>query len=347
MLVVSEVKSHEFDRLIERDLPSQRLYLLYGPDRGLISERAAAIAAKTGVDLKDPFSLIRLDGSDLQQAPGRLADEANALGLFGGQRLVWIKASGSEKGLIEGFAHLAAEPPRDAYLLIEAGDLKKNAPLRKAGETARSVLSIACYADDARSLNALIDQELGKAGLRVTPEARELLRDSLGGDRIASRNEIAKLALYCRDMPVIEESHVSEIIGDASAASVDDAVDAVLKGDMEQLTAALRKITASKTPIFLVLQSCLRQYQQLDLMRSEMDAGRRQAGDVIATLGRGLHFRRKPIVEAALRSATPAGLGRDLKRLQAAIFQSRSRAALEDDIAAQALLAVAAQARRG
>lgn len=332
--------------MIERDLPSQRLYLLYGPDRGLVSERAAAIAKKTGIALDDPFSLIRLDGSDLQQTPGRLADEAYSLGLFGGQRLVWIKASGSEKSLIEGLALLAAEPPEDAFVVIEASDLKKTSALRKTGETARSVLSIACYADDARALNSLIDNELGQAGLRLTPAARERLRDSLGGDRIASRNEIAKLALYCRDVSVIEEGHVAEIIGDASAVSVDDAVDAVLKGDMEALSAALRKITASKSPIFLVLQACLRQYQLLDMMRNEMDASRKTAGDVLGTLGRGLHFRRKPLVESALRQATSQSLARDLRRLQGAIYQSRSRPALENEIAAQALLAVTAQAKR-
>jgi DNA polymerase III delta subunit len=72
-------------------------------------------------------------------------------------------------------------------------------------------------ADDARALNALIDQELGLEGLRISPAARERLTEALGGDRIASRNEIRKLALYCRGMGSIEEDHVLEIVGDASA----------------------------------------------------------------------------------------------------------------------------------
>ena len=343
---MSEIKSHEFDGFLQRPLRDNRLYLVYGPDRGLVSERAGQIAAKTGVALDDPFSLIKLDASDLQQSPGRLLDEVNTIGLFGGEKLVWIRASGTEKTLVESFSTLAQQPPDGSYVIIEAGDLKKGTGVRKIGETARSVVAIACYSDDARALNGLIDHELGQEGLRITPAARQRLNEALGGDRIASRNEIRKLALYCRGLAMIEEEHVSEIVGDASAISVDDAIDAVLKGDVDGLQHAIRKITASKTAIFLVLQACLKQFQLLDLMRAEMDDRRQQPSQVIATLGRHLHFRRKPLVEAALKTWTLPAIGRELGRLQTAIYQSRTRQSLEDSIAMQTLLAITLQSAR-
>jgi DNA polymerase III subunit delta len=79
---MADIKSHEFDAFLQRPL-KDRLYLIYGPDRGLVSERAAQIAAKTGIALDDPFSLIKLDAADLQQDAGRLLDEVNGIGLFG------------------------------------------------------------------------------------------------------------------------------------------------------------------------------------------------------------------------------------------------------------------------
>ncbi|MBB5539188.1 DNA polymerase III subunit delta [Rhizobium giardinii] len=343
---MSEIKSHEFDGLLQRPLRDNRLYVVYGPDRGLVSERAGQIAAKTGVALDDPFSLIKLDASDLQQSPGRLLDEVNTIGLFGGEKLVWIRASGTEKTLVDSFSTLAQQPPDGSYVIIEAGDLKKGTGVRKIGETARSVVAVACYSDDARALNRLIDHELGEEGLRITPAARQRLNEALGGDRIASRNEIRKLALYCSGLAMIEEEHVSEIVGDASAISVDDAIDAVLKGDVDGLQHAIRKITASKTAIFLVLQACLKQFQLLDLMRAEMDDRRQQPSQVIATLGRHLHFRRKPLVEAALKTWTLPAIRRELGRLQTAIYQSRTRQSLEDSIAMQTLLAITLQSAR-
>ena len=343
---MSEIKSHEFDAFLQRPLGDHRLFLVYGPDRGLVSERAAQIAGRSGVDLTDPFSLIRLDGSDLQQNPGRLLDEVNTIGLFGGEKLIWVRASGSEKPLVDGFSLLAQQSPISSFVIVEAGDLKKTAALRKSGETARSVISVACYSDDARAISGLIDQELAQANMRISPAARERLNDALGGDRIASRNEIRKLVLYCQGMATIEEEQVMDIVGDASAVSVDDAVDAVLKGDADGLRHAVAKIVASKTAIFLVLQACLKQFQLLDLMRSEMDDKRQQPAQVVATLGRHLHFRRKPLIESALRTWTSQAIRRELGRLQTAIFQSRARQSLEDSIAMQCLLAIALQSAR-
>ncbi|MGX5721073.1 DNA polymerase III subunit delta [Shinella zoogloeoides] len=343
---MAEVKSHEFDAFVKRKPLPVRLFLVYGPDRGLVSERAAALAAASGVDLDDAFSIVKLDAGEVGNQPGRLVDEMNAIGLFGGDRLVWIRNAGSEKGISDGLDILARMPPGPSTLIIEAGDLKKGAALRKAAESSSQAVAIACYADDGRALQALIDQELAAEGLRISPAARERLVETIGGDRLASRNELRKLALYCRGKALVEEQDVEEIVGDASAISTDDAVDAVLKGDREGFMHAIQKIVSSKTPVFLVLQGCLRQFQLLELMRAEMDEKRAPAAQAMATLGRHLHFRRKPIVENALKSWTGPAIRRETQRLQAAILQSRQRPALEDTIAMQTMLATVLQSAR-
>lgn len=343
---MAEIKAHEFDSFVKRRARDFRIFLVYGPDRGLVSERAAELARITGVDMADAFSFMRLDAADINADPGRLFDEANSTGLFGGEKLIWIKGAGADKGLSEALSGLAENPPSGAWIIIEAGDLKKGANLRKAAESAAAAMAIPCYADDAKALNLLIDEELSAAGLRITADARMALQECLGGDRIASRNEIRKLVLYARDDGLIEESHVAAIVGDASAISADDAVDAVLKGDLAGFHHAIQKVVTSKTPVFLVLQGCLRQLQLLDLMRTEIDGRRASVQEAINTHGRHIHFRRKPIMESALRTLSPQAIATEMNRLQAAVLQSRQRASLEDTIAMQALLATTLVARR-
>lgn len=343
---MAEIKAHEFDRLLPRATELYRIFLIYGPDRGLVSERAEALAEKAGVKLDDPFSFTRLDFSDLQGDPGRLVDEVNAMGLFGGSKVIWVRGSGSDKALVDALQALTGGSIPENFLIIEAGDLKKTSGLRKAGESGKFSVAIPCYADDVKSLNALIDAEMAAENLRISSDARSLLLESLGGDRIASRNEIRKLALYCRGQGMVEETHVVEIIGDASSISTDDAVDCVLKGDLPGLHRALQRITNSKTPIFLVLQSCLRQFQLLDAMRAEMDEKRLPSAQVMQTAGRHIHFKRKPLVERALRGWSADALARETNRLQNAVLQSRQRNALEDTIASQTLLATALQSSR-
>lgn len=343
---MADIKAYEFDQFIKRRARDFRIFLVYGPDRGLVSERAAELAKMTGIDLGDAFSFMRLEAGDINSDPARLFDEANSTGLFGGEKLIWIKGAGADKTLSEALSGLAQNPPSDAWIIVEAGDLKKGANLRKAAEQAAAAMAIPCYADDAKSLNLLIDEELTAAGLRISADARSALQACLGGDRIASRNEIRKLALYARDEGLIEESHVSAIVGDASAISADDAVDAVLKGDLAGFHHAIQKVVTSKTPVFLVLQGCLRQLQLLDLMRTEIDGRRASIQDAVNTHGRHLHFRRKPVVESALRNMSAQVIVTEMNRLQAAVLQSRQRASLEDTVAMQALLATTLVAGR-
>jgi len=343
---MTEIKSHEFERFAEKPAERFRVFVLYGPDRGLVSERASLIAAKTGIDPNDAFASLKLTASDLQGDPGRLLDEVNSIGLFGGEKLVWVKGAANEKALVDALQVLSDNPPESSFLIVEAGDLKKGTGLRKIAEPSRAIAAIPCYADDARAINALIDQELSTENLRISPAARQRLTESLGGDRIASRNEVHKLALYCRGRDVIEEDDVMSIIGDASMVSADDAVDAILKGDRNAFFHATQKIIASKTPIFLVLQGCLRQFQLLDQMRAEMDEKKLQAGQVMQTMGRGVHFRRKPVIERALRTWQPAAIAREMNRLQAAILQSRQRQSLEESVALLTLLSTTLQSGR-
>lgn len=343
---MAEIKSHEFDRFCRSGIESYRIFLVYGPDRGLVSERANVIATKSGVSTDDPFAMVKLDSSDLAGDPGRIADEVGAFGLFGGKKLIWVRASGTEKPLVDALQSLSNGPPSDNVLLIEAGDVKKGSGVRKVAEAARSIAAVPCYADDARAMNNLIDDELKAEDLNITPMARERLLEALGGDRLASRGEIRKLALYRSGQGTIDDQHVMDIIGDASAVSVDDATDAVLEGDLERFGLTFAKVVASKTPVFLILQSCLKQFQLLDLMRSEMEEKRAQPTQIMQTLGRHIHFRRKPIIEKALRNWDCQSIARESSRLQTAILQTRQRQSLEDSIAFHLLMSIGLQSAR-
>jgi DNA polymerase III subunit delta len=343
---MAEIKSHEVEGFLQKQAKLYRVFIVYGPDKGLVTERATALAAITGVDQNDGFALIKLDVGEIQSDPGRLLDEVNSFGLFGGEKLIWIRGASNEKQLVDALQHLGTHPPEGSYVIVEAGDLKKGSALRKVGETHRSIAAIACYQDDARALNALVDQELAAANLRITPAARELLLSSIGGDRIASRNEIRKLVLYCLHEDLVDEHHVLDIIGDASATSTDEVVDAVLNGDPDAFLHAIQKVIASKTAVFLVLQSTMKQFQLLETMRLEMDERQQPASQVMQSLGRGVHFRRKPIIEKTLRSWNSADLSREASKLQSAILLGRQRASLEGEAAIQTLLATTLQAAR-
>ena len=191
------VKNADVDRFIARPDPARSVVLVYGPDSGLVRERVETLVAGAVDDPRDPFSLARIEGDALADEPERLVEEAHTVPLFGGRRAVWVKAGGRNfTPAVERV--LAAPPGADCRIVIEAGDLKRSAPLRAACERSGNAAALPCYADSTRDLNRLIDEEMREAGLTIAPDARAALADLIGGDRGTSRSELRKLALYAR-----------------------------------------------------------------------------------------------------------------------------------------------------
>src|SRR5689334_13118524 len=152
------LRGKEIDSYLARPDPGRPIILLYGPDAGLVRERADALMASAVDDPNDPFSLIRLDGDELASEPSRLVEEALTIPLFGGRRAIRVRAG--SKSFASGVDILAEMHPKDCRIVIEAGELRPDAPLRKACERAKTAVAIACYPDTDRDIARLIDDEL-------------------------------------------------------------------------------------------------------------------------------------------------------------------------------------------
>jgi DNA polymerase III subunit delta len=344
---MAQKKAHEVDTWLARRDPQIPILLFYGPDRGLVSERARKIVASTGLSADDPFSVVRLDAAEIEQTPGRLVDEARTIPMFSDRRLIWVRNAAAQKALAEDVKALAEQPPRDAIILIEAGDLKKGVALRAAVEASEHAMALPCYADEGRNVDSLIDEELQKAGLSIALDARQLLKRSLGGDRLASRGELEKLALYAAGRKQITLDDVQLMTGDVSGLSLDHVIDAVLEGKSADFDAAFNRLSGggNQAPA-QVLSATLRQFQSLQLMRGTMERDGRGAASVVASARPPVFFTRRRTVENALSAWSAEGIARALGSLQAAVLHTRRRPDLALPISRQALLAITLESTR-
>jgi DNA polymerase-3 subunit delta len=199
------------------------------------------------------------------------------------------------------------------------------------------------YADGERDLARLIDTEMRAADLTLKPEARAVLIALLGGDRAASRNELRKLALYARGRAEIEVDDVTAVVSDASALALDDLIDNAFAGRPAELETLLGKVHAAGSPVGSIFFAAQRQLSQLHKWRSAIEAG---APFSVDALQPPLHFRRKSLVEAALKQWNASRLTAAMAELADAVLASRRTPALAETIAERALLAVAVKARR-
>src|SRR5579883_2124061 len=303
------IKVADADAFVGRPDPKRSVILVFGPDSGLVSERVNALVKASVDDPGDPFALARLDAEELAAEPSRLVEEAQTMPLFGGCRVV-----------------------------IEAGDLRRNAPLRVLCERAKNAAAVPCNPDDEVARGRLIDDELRAAGLTLAPDARAMLIPLLGGDRQASRSEIAKLALYARGRAQIEADDVTAVVSDASALGLDDIVDAAFAGRAAKLETELGKARVAGSAPGAILFAAQRHVAQLHKWRTAIESG---AAFSLDALQPPLYFRRKTAIEAALKGWSAARLADAMAELAQAVLQSRQTPDLARTIAERALLAIA------
>lgn len=345
---MAQKKANEVEAWLARPQGAFPVVLLYGPDRGLVSERAKKLVVGWNVPLDDPFAVVRLDAAELDGAPGRLLDEARTVPMFSDRRLIWVRNAGAQKQLADEIAQLVDDDTvTGTSVVIEAGELRKGAALRTTVEKAQAAMALPCYPDEGRSIEALIDEEMARSGVAIAPEARAMLRLNLGGDRLASRMELEKLALYAMDKGRIEAEDVELLTGDVSANGTDDAVDAVMAGNGPAFERAYARLLTAGSAPFLVLSSAMRLLHQLQVLRATMDAQGKPPAAVVASARPPIFFGRRRLFEDALRSWSLPLIARGLERLQAAVLATRRRPELASEITRQALLGLLVDAARG
>src|SRR5258706_8806223 len=173
-----EIKSHLADRFVARPPADLIAALVYGPDQGMVRERASALAKSVVPDLNDPFRVVELDEAVLDSDPARLWDEAAALSMIGGRRVVRVRGAGN--GLAKAFEQFLSEPKGDALIVIEAGELTKSASLRRVFDEADNAATIACYPDRGSDLEEIVRAALKEKGFSIDADALDYTVSRLG-----------------------------------------------------------------------------------------------------------------------------------------------------------------------
>ena len=122
--------------------------LIFGPDQGLVQERAEKLLKSVVPDLTDRLQCRRLVSGLLVPIPRGCSTKPPRSPCWAGGRVVRVRGAGN--ALAKLFERFLDEPAGDALVVVEGGDLAKGTGLRKVFDGYRAP-RIACYPDHARS----------------------------------------------------------------------------------------------------------------------------------------------------------------------------------------------------
>ncbi len=245
--------------------------LVYGPDEGLIRERAKNISLQIVNDINDPFLVSQLSGAMLKSEPAVLFDEATAISMIGGRRIVKIEnCNDSDNKLFKEFLE---KPLGDAFILLMAGNLTAKSKLRLLFEKSKIAASIACYPDNIQNLSEIINEKMQAANITIDRDCMGFLTSQLGNDRGISNQEIEKLIIYLGDKNIVTIDDIKASICDNSLYSFDNIIYATASGNAKKLDIALETAWSENISPVPILRMMANHLLKLQLVNAKCNAG--------------------------------------------------------------------------
>lgn len=333
----------QIEPFIQKPDPAARVILVYGPDDGLMRERARTMGKTVTPDLNDPFNVAVLSTSILTEYPARLSDEAGAVSMMGGDRLIRIEdAADKLTVLIKSYLE---NPSQNTLVILEAGDLGPRSSLRKLCESSPNAAAVPCYVDDERSLSGVIRTIAQDAGKRIEADAVSWLTANISGDRQKVRSELEKLIIFKGlDESPITLTDALSACGAAGAHSLDDLVYTVGGNQPGKALATYNHLLEEGVNFIVIVRALQNHFRRLHLTKSHMQNGASMQEAMNKLMPR-VFFKQEDAFKAQANRWSLPALNKVLSRLMDLEAQCKTTGAPVETLCSQAVLGISAARR--
>jgi DNA polymerase-3 subunit delta len=298
-----------------------RAALLYGPDAGLARERSQRIKEKILAGNTDPFAFSEFSESTLLEDWARLSDEINAIGLLAAKRFILIR--GASDKLTNLIKDIAPTLHNDVFLLLIAEELSARSPLRKWFEESPTVASVACYRDEIRDLQTLVNKTFFEAGLSAPREVIDYLCTQLGNDREVTRAELEKIITYAGEEKILSLTDVEALVDYNRDTQLDDIVNAAADKNVAVLDKMLAVHLREGTSPVAYLRALQRYFNRLYFIKSRAEMGY-DIETTVSNLKPTVFYKQKPLMIRHARNWGLPQIVRVLRMLIAAEAASKT-----------------------
>lgn len=327
-------------RAVDQPNANIRFYLFHGPDEAQSRALAGRLLEALGA------TKFVVSASAVKSDPASLVDEAGAMSLFGGKRLVWIEPA--TKDIEEGVAALLEGAETESAVVAIAGSLAKTSALLKLAEASPLAVAYASYVPEGQDAERMVIDVGRRFGLKISPPVAARLADAADNDQAIVSQELQKLALYIDASPhapkeldhgAIDEIGVANAEGDFQRLA-----DLALGGEIEELSEELAKLTAGGSEAIPVVRSLQRRLLMLAPARARVERGER-IDAVMASLGKALFWKDKSAVQRMLQKWSAEDIAIVSDRAGKLERSLMFTAAPEREALGEELLAIARKAR--
>jgi DNA polymerase III subunit delta len=336
------MKAAELIAHISNPKKSPAAVLIHGADRSAVYELCQRVVRKVTGSGDDSLSVERLTDAQIASFPGRLQEEFSSISMFGGNRVIWV--SGAGDALAKTIEPILASETAGNLILLDAEALSKSSRLRKLFETDPRAASIALYEESPQELRHRLAGLIKSAGMEIEEDAMLRLLDFMSLERAVAESETLKLITYCQDRETISLEDVQAICGDTSDASLDELMDAVFEGNLDDVDRYVMSVSGSASAGRGILSATLQHVTKLQTMAVQISLGS-STDSVVHNPRFGIFFKRRASLSQQLRTWDVDALLNAAEKINGAVLQTRKYPDLDGEIVSRTLLALSRSAR--
>lgn len=328
----------DIEPFVKNPNPAARVILVYGPDQGLMKERAKSMGSTVVENLNDPFNAVTLSSSILAEDPARLSDEAGAISMMSGDRLIRIEDAGDKiTALLKAYLE---SPSETALIIVEAGELSPRSSLRKLCESAKNAAAVPCYVEDERDLSRLIRETLQSKNIAIDNDAVGWLAANISGDRQKVRNELDKLITYKgNEQTPVTINDVQACCGEAGALALDDLVYAIAGNNTAGALKTYNQLLEEGTSFIAILRALQTHFKKLHITKAKIEEGT-ALESAMKALSPPIFFKQQNAFKAQLNRWSMSGIAKVLQKLMDLEAQCKQTGMPVETLCAQAVLGI-------
>lgn len=262
----------QIEAFVKKPFPEALAILVYGPDEGLIRERAVMMMKTVVEDINDPFNVVDFAADILSDNPARVLDEAQSISMMGGRRVVRIRDA-DDKATKAIESALEALRAGDNLIIVEAGELNPRSSLRLLFEKAGNAAAVPCYVEDERDISRILADGLKAQGFSIPSDALNYMAANVVGDRGVARSEIEKLAIYMGNNKNITLDDVMACVGASAMLSMDSLWKSAGSGNAAEADRVLRTLMGEGLPAVTILRSLMTHFSRLHISKTRIARG--------------------------------------------------------------------------
>ena len=332
-----KIAPRQIASFIKNPDPNMRAVLVYGPDQGLMRERAKIIGLTVLPDLNDPFNSITLTSEQLTNDPARLNDEANAMSMLGGQRL--IRITESSDSIVTFLKDYLKNPNENTLIICEAGELTPRSPLRQLFEKDENAASIACYVEDEINLSKTIATLLKEYNLTISQEALSWLAYNCSGNYQKTKQEIEKLVTFMGNEKHIEINHAQQCCGQVGEQSLDNLIYGIKNLSSEKVLRIYRSLTEEGVQVITIIRALQNHFRRLHYIKT-LSLHNNSIDQAMKTLSPPVFFKQETAFKYQLQTWNIGSLENIIHRLINLEIQCKRTSTLIETLCGQAILAL-------